>query len=125
MKIALTVMFFFCVLFANFYAVRKMERYGLDLLFYDRLSVAYDIGSAEGMEKELTAILSNNSMPRVSKLARQFQSQLPGIEDPQGYLKNIVSEKRNTVMMLKNLRTAAIFVMLLLFTIRLLMRRKK
>ena len=52
-RFAVTFIFLCCMLFANFFAVRIMLRYGVDAYFYDKLLVAYNIGGANGLKIEL------------------------------------------------------------------------
>lgn len=120
----MTLILIFCVIFANFYAIRRIEHYGLELYLYDRLLVAYDTGSRNGMDKELKNIISDDKMPRERKLAEEFQAKLINIKDLQGYLKDIVAEKRSKVMLLRNLRLAAVILMLLILGLRLLINLK-
>ena len=113
------LIFFSCMLFANFYAVRLMGRYGVELFFYDKLSVAYDIGGPEGMKKELKEIMLNEKFPRELVLAHDFESKLKVIDNPQGYLVNKVQDARKKIAFLRNLRTIAIALMFIIFIWRL------
>lgn len=118
-RVVITLILLVCVIFANFYAIRRMKRYGLELFVYDKLLVAYDIGSREGMEKELNEIVSNAKAPQQAALAKRFQARLSGMKDAKDYLKDAVVERRNTIDMLNNLRNLAIYLMVLLFLWRI------
>jgi len=124
-RIVFTSVLFLCMIYANFYAIRKMERYALELYLYEKLLSAYEIASAQGMQKELSMVASDASMPREAKLARQFQARLPGIKDPYAYLKDIAAQKMNKLRLLKKLRTIAIIVIFLLAGYQFLAGRRK
>ena len=75
-KIALTLAFLCCMLFANFFAVRMMLRYGADTYFYDKLLVTYTIGGANGLKMELDKITVTDKLRRESILAKDFANKL-------------------------------------------------
>jgi len=116
----LMLVFFICMLFANFYAVRLMGRYGVELFFYDKLAVAYDIGGAEGMQKELQQIMLNEKFRRELVLADDFKNKLGALDNPQAYLVNKVQDARKKIALLRNLRTIAIALMFIIFIWRLI-----
>ncbi len=116
----LMLVFFICMLFANFYAVRLMGRYGVELFFYDKLAVAYDIGGAEGMQKELQQIMLNEKFRRELVLADDFKNKLGTLDNPQAYLVNKVQDARKKIALLRNLRTIAIALMFIIFIWRLI-----
>jgi len=107
--------FLACTLFANFYAVRKIMRYGVEVYFYDKLLVAYNIGGAKGMQKELQQIRAFDKMPRESALAKDFESKIGGLKDPAEFLSAKVQQGKEKVNLIRNLRSAAIVLMILLF----------
>lgn len=113
--------FLFCMLFANFYAVRKIIYHGVEAYFYDKLVVAYDIGGKDGINKELNAILTLDKMPRELVLAREFQVRLKSLENPIDYLRHKATENKERVMLFRNLRSAAIILLLFIFAWRLLL----
>ena len=118
-RISLAVVFLACVIYANFYAVWMIQRYGMEIYFYDKLLVAYDIGGKEGMEKELAKIISTERWPRELALAREFHGRLGGLKDPEGFLRGIVAEKKAKALFIKNLRTTAVILILAIFLWRL------
>lgn len=114
------LVFFICMLFANFYAVRLMGRYGVELFFYDKLAVAYNIGGADGMKKELREIIANEKFPKELVLANDFENKLRALDNPQAYLVDKVQDARKKIALLRNLRTIAIALMFIIFIWRLI-----
>lgn len=119
-KFALLLVFLICMLFANFYAVRKIMRYGLEMYFYDKLLVAYNIGGTRGMELELEKMRSTDKMPRELTLAKGFEIQLKSIKDPEEFLSKKVAQNKKAVDSIRSLRNVAIMLMALIFGCRLL-----
>jgi len=119
-RIIVMLVFLFCMLFANFYAVRKINLYGIKLYFYDKLLVAYNIGGREGIDKELKEIFASDKFPRELALARDFQTQLGGLKDPATFLNQRSVQSKEKIMLLRNLRSAAIILMLFIFGWRIL-----
>jgi len=119
-KFTVMLVFLICMLFANFYAVRKIMAYGLDIYFYDRLLVAYNIGGREGLIKELGIIRSADKMPRERALARNFAVDLEDLKDPGIFLSDKVARDKDKVNFIRNLRSAAIILMLFIFVWRLM-----
>ena len=114
-KIAVMLVFLCCTLFANFFAVRMMFRYGVETYFYDKLLVAYNIGGAKGLKMELGKIPFTDKSPLESKLAKDFSVGLENLTDPGAFLRNKVQKSRKTAYFIRNLRSAAIALMLLIF----------
>lgn len=118
-RVSITLILLFCVIFANFIAVAAIERYGMQLYFYDKLLVAYESAGRGGYEKELKKILALNSAPRQLELAKKFEIKSKDIKDMHAYLKEEVNEKKNLALLYKNLRAAAVVLMLVILTWRL------
>lgn len=119
-KLALTLVFLVCVLFANFYAVRRMMRLGLEVYFYDKLLVAYNIGGRKGLEEEIEKIRAADKMPRELVLAKDFEIRLKGLKDPAQFLSEKVEQNKRKVNRIRNLRTAAIILMFIIFGWRMM-----
>ncbi len=118
-KIRTTITVVLVVLFiwANFYTVRKIAHYGIELYLYDKLLVAYQIGGMRGLKIELNKESSQGRMRGELALAKDFEENLGSIKAPGDFLENIVKEKREKIKLFKNLRIAAfafIGIMLLL-----------
>lgn len=114
-RLAVLLVFFTCMLFANFYAVRKIMRLGLEMYFYDKLLVAYNIGGAKGLTEELDKIRSDDKMPRELPLAKDFEGRIKILKDPAQFLSDKVEQNRRKVNLIRNLRTAAIALMIIIF----------
>lgn len=114
-KIVLMAAFFICMLFANFYAIRKMGRYGAELFIYDKLLVAYNVAGRAGLEKELEEVFTEKVFPRELSIAKEFKEELKNLKDPAGYLSAKVTQSRANITLLRNLRTVAILLMFFIF----------
>jgi len=104
-----------CTLFANFIAVRMMLRYGIDAYFYDKLLVAYNIGGLAGLKTELDKISVTDKLRRESILAKNFSAQLETLPDPKAFLTDKVQKSKNMAFFIRNMRSAAIVLMVILF----------
>ncbi|TAM40369.1 hypothetical protein EPN54_02705 [bacterium] len=114
-KIAVTLVFLSCTLFANSFAVRMMLRYGVETYFYDKLLVAYTIGGAKGLKVELEKIPVTDKNQRESILAKDFTARLETLADPEAFLKDKVQKSKKMVYSIRGLRSAAIVIMLIIF----------
>jgi hypothetical protein len=114
-KIAVMLVFLSCMLFANFIAVRMMLHYGAEAYFYDKLLVAYTVGGQKGLKMELEMIPLSDKSPAESMLARDFTAKLAALTDPEAFLKDKVKQAKKTLNFIRNLRSAAIVLMLIIF----------
>ena len=114
-KIAVTLVFLCCMLFANFFAVRMMLRYGVDTYFYDKFLVAYTIGGEKGLKIELDKILVTDKLRRESILAKNFTGRLKTLADTEAFLTDKVQKSKKMVYFIRNLRSTAIVIMFILF----------
>lgn len=117
-KIAVILIFLCCTLFANFFALKKILRCGVDTYFYDKLLVAYTIGGANGLKLELAKIQVTDKLPRESMLAKDFTVRLETLTDPEAFLQDKVNKNKKMISSLENLRNAAIYIMFILFVWR-------
>jgi hypothetical protein len=113
-------MFLTTMLIANFYTVRNMNRYGLELYFYDKLLVAYNIGGEAGLKEELKEMLLDDRSPRQLILAKDFIAKMESLKEPLIFLNNQVEKNKSKISFFRNLRTTAIIFMLLIFIWRLI-----
>ena len=118
-KIALTAIFLCCMLFANFFALRLILRYGVDTYFYDKLLVAYTIGGTNGLKLELDKISITDKSLRESMLAKNFATKLETLVNPKAFLQDKVQENKKMIFFIRNLRSVAIIIILILFTCKL------
>ena len=114
-KIVVMLVFFCCMLFANFFAVRMMLGYGVDTYFYDKLLVAYNVGGSKGLKMELAKIPVNDKLRRESMLAKDFTARLETLTDPGAFLQDKVQKSKGMAFFIRNLRSAAIILMFILF----------
>jgi len=110
----------FCMLFANFLAVRMMLRYGVDVYFYDKLLVAYNIGGMSGLKVELEKIRTDDNISREDILAQDFASKLGNLQDPATFLSAKVSQNKKMVYLVRSLRSWAIALMTVIFAWQLI-----
>lgn len=115
----------FLMLYANFYTIRKMERYAVEAFFYQRLSAAYDIGQADGLHRELAKISADAGAPGQAALAREFAGKLGSIKNPELYIENALQQKKTILGHLKNYRQIAIVLLLVLVLLRIFLNRRK
>jgi len=114
-KLVGVLLFLCCMLFANFVAVRMILRYGVDIYFYDKLLVAYNIGGPEGLKIELSKIQITDELRREAMLAKDFSTRINTLADPQAFLEEKVRQNKKGVYLIKNLRSLAGILMLILF----------
>jgi len=116
------LVFLCCVLFANFLAVRMMLHYGVETYFYDKLLVAYTVGGAKGLKMELEMITLTDKNPRESMLAKDFTGRLETLTDPEAFLEDNVQKAKKMVYFIRNMRSAAIVIMLIIFGWQLIVK---
>lgn len=116
-RITITVVLIIFFIWANFYTVRKIAHYGIELYLYDKLLVAYQIGGMRGLRIELNKESSQGGMRGELAVVKEIKENLKGIKAPEDFLENVVKEKRGKIKLFRNLRIAAfafIGIMLLL-----------
>jgi len=122
-RIAIAVLLFFLFIFANFYAVRVIGRYGAELYLYDKLLVAYQFAGMDGLKAELKNVLSQDKMPHELAVAKDFQKNLEKTKNPDKFLKNAVADRKNKINFLINLRNIAFGFILIALLLRILINR--
>ncbi len=122
--IIIAVIVFFLFLFANLYAVRKIFYYGTEVYLYDKLLVAFLIGGRPGLENELGKVLLEDKMPHELVTAENFKKNLNNIKDPEKFLKDISSKQKSKINQLRNMRSAAFILLLLIFLMRIIIKRR-
>lgn len=123
LSMAITAMLFFFFLFANIYTIRRLGHYAVELFFYDKLLVAYQVGGQSGLDNELERILSQTNMPRQLALAKAFKSGPAKSMAPGEFLRNIINEKTNEINLFRNLRNIAFGCIIALILLRLALSR--
>lgn len=116
---AIAVLLFLFFLFANIYAIRRLSYFAVELFFYDKLSVAYEVGGKAGLNNELDKILSQSDMPRQLALAKAFKENSANIEDPAKFLNKATEEKEKEINLFRALRNGAFICIIMLILLRL------
>jgi len=119
-KITIGLIFLLSMIFANFYAVREMGRSGMEVYFYDKLLVAYNIGGENGMLEELREIPLDDKFPRELVLLKDFENKLKNLSDPKKFLIEKVARSKEKVTRLRDSRSIAIILIVIIFIWRLL-----
>ncbi len=117
-SIGVTVLLFIFFLFANIYAIRRMSAYAVELFFYDRMLVAYQVGGMPGVNNELERILSQDKMPRELRVAATFKKSLQSLKSPEEFLRNAVEAKKEKINLFRNLRNLAFGFIIVLVLLR-------
>jgi len=121
-NIFIMVLLTFLFLFANIYAVRKIIRYGSEMYFYDKLLVAYRVGSEKGLKEELNRMPAQDKTGLGIKIAQDMKKELSGIGDPEKFLSNIIDRKKNEVNLFRRLRSLSFGLILIVFLARVILR---
>ncbi|MDD4954937.1 MAG: hypothetical protein PHP17_02730 [Candidatus Omnitrophica bacterium] len=123
-RIAVTIVLFLLFVIANFYTVRALGRYGAELYLYDKMLVAYEFAGMNGLKQELSTILSHDKMPHELAAAGNFEKNLAEIKDPYKFLTDKVSERKNKINFLRNLRSVAFIFILAMLLLRIAIDRR-
>jgi hypothetical protein len=118
-RITATAILILLAIFANFVAIRRMSRYAIEANFYDKLSVAYDIGGLNGLKKELARIKAREGLRHEVETAADFEKKLSNLKDPKTFIDNALSEDKKNIILLRNLRIYAFALILLIVILRI------
>ena len=121
-KIVIMLATLCCMIYANFFAVRMILRYGEQTYFYDKLLVANEIGGVKGLKIELEKILLTDKSPKELELAKEFTVKFQTLSDPEVFLRDKVKESKQRVNNIINFRSLAIVFMIILFALQGLIR---
>lgn len=116
---AIAVLLFLFFLFANIYAIRRLSHFAVELFFYDKLSVAYELEGEAGLNKELDKMLSQSDMPRQLALAKAFKLDAASLKEPGQFLNKAIEEKKDEINLFRALRNGAFICIILLIVLRL------
>ena len=119
-SIVITILLFFFFTFANIYSIRQMSRYAVELFFYDKALVAFQVGGMAGLNDELDRIILQDKMPREIAVAKYFKKNLGNLKSPGEFLKNVVEEKKNKINLFRHLRNVAFGCIVVLILLRLI-----
>jgi hypothetical protein len=113
------------MLYANFYAIRRMEHYAVRAYFYQQLVVAYDIGKTPAVKQQLSKMISENKYPRQKAMAGEIEGKLADMKDPGTVLNGLLEREREGLTRMKIMREAAFVLLILLIFVRVLFGRKE
>ncbi|MFA5275569.1 MAG: hypothetical protein WC417_01590 [Candidatus Omnitrophota bacterium] len=117
--LAVTLLFLVCAIYANFYAIRRMERYAVEAYFYNKLQVALQFGGVNGLNNELNSIDRQYGQKRQHALAEEFKKVLPQLKNPGQYLSDTVTEREARITRIKSFRLTAMLIIIAIFSWRL------
>ena len=120
-RITINVILIFLVIYANIFAVKAMTIYAVEVMTYERLFVAYDIGGMKALRNELAKMLSHGYTKRELQTATGFRERLGSLKDPGAYLKEVISEKKKRAIFLNNMRRIALVLIVTLLAARVLL----
>jgi hypothetical protein len=119
-RITITVTLILLTIFANFIAIKRMAYYAIRANFYDKLSVAYDIGGINGLRSEFAKIKAHGKLRHELAVIAEFEKRLDSLKDPEDFIDNALAENKKQIMLLKNLRSIAITLILIIFILRII-----
>lgn len=117
-RITISVVLFLLFIFANFYTIRMMARYGVEVYLYDKLLVACQLDGTRGIENELARILSEDKYPHELAVAKGLKNDMAEIKDPEKYLRDRSADRRDRINLLRNMRLWAFGLILLMILLR-------
>jgi hypothetical protein len=124
LKILVTLIFVALFMFANVYSIRQINRYGVELYFYDKMLVAYQVGGQQGMEAELKRVLDQEKMAIVRKSAEVFKQQIAKLDNPSDYLTRVTDQQKQKIKILKHSRSVAFGLIMLILVWRFISERR-
>lgn len=114
------------VTFANVYCVKKIMHIGSEVFFYDKMLVAYQIGSDQGLKKELIKMIQREHQSKVErKILQDFKERLPEINDLGKFLNSAVDQRLKSLKNLRLLRSLSFVFVLIFFLIKLFLKPRK
>lgn len=122
-RMLIAIILFLLFTYANVYIIRQMTHYGREMLFIDKMQVAFQTAGLEGLNKELALVLTRTDAPYQVKLARAFQADLKNHQDIGAYLERTDSELEQKLTRLKNFRTIAFVLILVIILLRVAVNR--
>jgi hypothetical protein len=118
-SITITILLFISFTFANIYAIRKLSHYAVQLFFYDKLLVAYQVAGMPAVNNELDRILTQDNAPREVAVAKNFKNNLANLAQPDKFIQNSVEENRIKINLYRSLRNVALGCIAVLVLLRL------
>ena len=122
-RVVIVSILFILFIFANFYSVKKIMHYGVELYFYDKMLVAYRVGGMRGLNSELAYTLAGDKNPNEQVPARNFKENLKDIKDPGDFLGEVVKEKRKKMRFMRHMREVSFGVIVAFLLLRIALDR--
>lgn len=116
-KRIISILLLLLFLVANIYTIRQISRYGMQLFFYTKMSVANQVGGTSGLKEELNKIITQDKPGRELTLAKAFQDKLSNLINPGKFLEDTtgkLTKDINLMRILRNISFGLIFLILLL-----------
>jgi hypothetical protein len=93
--------------------------------FYNKLSVAYDIGGVEGVKSTLYKIKTHDKVRHELLVAAEFEKRLETFKDPEIYIDKTIAEKSKEIRLLLNLRKVVIILILGILVLRVFINARQ
>ena len=120
-RLIINIIMAFLVIFANFFAVKAMSIYAVEVIAYEKMSVAYNIGGINGLNFEIDQILSHSQFKRELSTAKEFRDLLGTLKEPGVYLQNEISERKNQVVFYNRMRRLSMVLIFILLGARIIL----
>jgi len=124
-KITLGLLLIILAIYANVVAIKRLAVFAIEVDFYNKLSVAYDLGGREGVKTELSKIEAISKLRRELRIAAEFRNRTASLEDPKGIIENSRSYAIKKINMLLNLRRLSIILILVLLVLKFFILKKR
>ncbi|MFA5286816.1 MAG: hypothetical protein WC394_00905 [Candidatus Omnitrophota bacterium] len=118
-KISTAVALIVLAAYVNLIAVNRLGFYAIEVDFYNKLSVAYDIGGIEGLKSTLNKIKIHDKSRHELVVAADFEKKLNALDDPKNFIDNALSQENKKIRLIINLRRVAIALILVIFLLRI------
>ena len=125
LKVVLTITLIILATYANFVTIRRMAVYAIEVDFYNKLSVAYDLGGVEGINSELFKIESRTKLRHELKIAAEFKNKLGSLREPKDFIESSISEANKKIKLLSNLRRIALALILVILVLKFFYQKNR
>jgi hypothetical protein len=124
-KLIITAALALLALYANFIAVNRLGRYAVEIDFYNKLSVAYDLAKEEGVRKELSGIKAKSRLRHELKSAAEFENNPAALKDTGKFISDTLLLKNKQARSLLRMRRAAIILIAVILLARFFTGRRR
>ena len=105
--------------YANFVAIRRVAVYAIEVDFYNKLSVAYDLGGVGGVNSELRKIAATTKLRHELKIAAEFKDRLVDLKNPKDFIEGSISYANKKIRLLLYLRHLALGLILVILILKM------